>query len=69
MIASGFDFAVLHAQLKYDYGGDIRSERRTYTIERSEVLEDMEYLKKEGVKFWTEYVEKDRQPCEIVPEI
>lgn len=69
MIASGFDFAVLHAQLKYDYGGDIRSERRTYTIERSEVLEDMEYLKTEGVKFWTEYVEKDRQPFEILPEI
>ena len=69
LIASGFDFAVLHAQLKYDYGEDVRSERRTYTIERAEVLDDLEYLQAEGVKFWTEYVVKDRQPFEILPEI
>ena len=69
MIASGFDFAVLHAQLKYDYGEDVRSERRTYTIERSEVLDDLEYLKNEGVKFWTDYVLADREPFEILPEI
>lgn len=69
LIASGFDFAVLHAQLKYDYGGDVRSERRTYFVERSEVLEDIEYLKAEGVKFWTEYVLTDRQPNQILPDI
>lgn len=69
MLASGFDFAVLHAQLKYDYGDDIRSERRTYTIDRTEVVDDLEYLQAEGVKFWTEYVEKDREPGLILPEI
>lgn len=69
LIATGFDFAVLHAQLKYDYGDDIRSERRSYTIERADVHDDLEYLKAEGVKFWTEYVEKDREPFEILPEI
>lgn len=69
MIASSFDFAVLHAQLKYDYGEEIRSERRTYFIERSEHLDSLEYLQTEGIKFWTEYVEKDRQPPLILPEI
>lgn len=69
LIASGFDFAVLHAQLKYEYGDEVRSERRTYFVERSEVLEDIEYLQAEGVKFWTEYVEKDRQPNLLLPEI
>lgn len=69
MIASGFDFAVLHAQLKYDYGEDVRSERRTYTIERSEVLEDLEYLQAEGVKFWTVNVLQDKPPALILPEI
>lgn len=69
MIASGFDFAVLHAQLKYDYGEDIRSERRTYFVDRVDVEDDLQYLKGEGVKFWTEYVEKDRQPPLILPEI
>lgn len=69
LIASGFDFAVLHAQLKYEYGGDIRSERRTYTVERAEVLEDIEYLQSEGVKFWTENVLADKPPALILPEI
>ena len=69
LIASGWDFAVLYALLRYDYGGDIRCEFRPYTIERSEVMEDLEYLKAEGVKFWTEYVLADRQPNMILPEI
>ena len=69
LIASGFDFAVLYAMLRYDYGEDIRCEFRPYLIERSEVLEDMEYLKTEGVKFWTDYVLADRQPNMILPEI
>ena len=69
LIASGWDFAVLYALLRYDYGGDIRCEFRPYTIERAEVLEDLEYLKTEGVKFWTEYVVADRQPNMILPEI
>ena len=69
LIASGFDFAVLHAQLKYEYGDDIRTERRTYFVERSEILEDIEFLKAEGVKFWDENVMADRQPNLILPEI
>ena len=69
LIASNFDFAVLHAQLKYEYGDESRTERRSYFIERDEVIDDIEYLKDEGVKFWTEYVEKDKQPGLILPEI
>lgn len=69
MIASGWDFAVLYALLRYDYGEDIRCEFRPYTIERSEVIDDLEYLKTEGVKFWTDYVLADRQPNMILPEI
>lgn len=69
LIASGWDFAVLYAMLRYDYGEDIRCEFRPYFIERSEVEEDMEYLKTEGVKFWNDYVLADRQPNMILPEI
>lgn len=69
LIASGFDFAVLHAQLKYNYGGDIRTERRSYFIERSEKLDDINYLYREGVNFWTEYVQKDKQPPLILPPL
>ena len=72
MLASGFDFAILHAQLKYEYGDtpeDIRSERRTYLIERNDHLEDLEYLKEKEVYFWTENVQKDICPAMILPEI
>lgn len=68
MIASGFDFAVLYAMLRYDYGGEVRSELRPYTIERSEVTDDIEYLKNEGVKFW-KMVQDDIQPGLILPDI
>lgn len=69
LISSGFDFAVLYALLRYEYGDEIRCELRPYFIERSEVLDDLEYLQGEGVKFWEEYVLKDRQPFEILPAI
>jgi putative phage-type endonuclease len=72
LLASGFDFAVLHAQLLYDYGSnleDIRSERRSYMIERSDHIEDLQYLEEKEVYFWTENVEKDICPAMILPEI
>lgn len=69
LIASGWDFAVLYAMLRYEYDGEVRCEFRPYTIERSEVLEDIEYLTVEGVNFWTKYVLVDRQPNQILPEI
>lgn len=69
LLATGFDFAVLHAQLKRNYGGDIRTERRTYFIERSEVLEDLEYLKSEALNFWNNYILTDREPPLILPNI
>ena len=71
LLASGFDFAVLHAQLLYDYGNnpeDIRSERRSYLIERSDHLEDLEYLEEKEVEFWG-YVQRDICPPQILPEI
>lgn len=69
LIATGFSFAILHAQLKYQYGDDIRSERRTYFVERSDCIDDIEYLESEGVKFWTEYVQKDKAPALILPPL
>ena len=71
LLATGFDFAVLHAQLKYEYGDgveDVRSERRTYLIERTDVLPDLDYLLAEEVKFWG-YVQCGEMPPQILPEI
>lgn len=68
MLASGWDFAVLHAQLKYSYGSDTRSERRTYRIDRTEVIDDLNYLLEKEIKFW-DYVQRDVMPPLILPEI
>lgn len=69
LLATGWDYAVLHAQLKFLYGGDIRSERRTYFIERSEVQEDIDYLRDAELNFWNNNVLADKEPPLILPGI
>lgn len=68
MMVTEFDFAVLKAQLKYDYAGDIFLQTRHYKIERSEVLEDLEVLEEAERKFW-EKVQKGVKPALILPSI
>ena len=62
LLATGFDFVILKAQLKYQYGDSVRIKTKHYTIEREEVKDDLDMLLKEEIKFWTEYVEKDIRP-------
>ena len=69
LIATGWEFAVLNAQMKRVFDGDVRTETRRYFIERAEVQDDIDYLLTEEVKFWTEYVQKDLEPPLILPEI
>ena len=68
LLATGWGFAVLHAQLKRVWDGDIRTERRTYFIERAEVQEDIDYLLAEEIKFW-ECVKEDREPPLLLPSV
>lgn len=58
---TGYSFAILKAQLKYDYDGEIRLETKHYKILRSEFEEDIKYLEREEIKFW-EFVSKDKIP-------
>lgn len=62
------DFAVLKAQLKTDFDGDVRLETRHYHIEHSEVQEDIDYLMQRGAEFW-EYVKNDIRPPLSLPKI
>lgn len=68
MMVTEFDFAVLKAQLKYDFSGDVYLETKHYFIERSEVDEDIEFLRQAAEKFWS-YVQQDKRPPLILPEI
>lgn len=68
LLATGWHFVVLHAQLKRIWDGDIKTERRTYFIERADVQADLDYLLEKEIEFW-ECVEQDRQPNLLLPEI
>lgn len=62
------DFAVLKAQLKTDFGGDIYLQTKHYHIERDEVQDDINYLMAKGAEFW-EYVKSGTRPPLVLPEI
>lgn len=63
-----FDFAILKAQMKYNYEGDIMLNTKHYKIERKDVIEDIEYLFKEAKEF-SEYVKNDTIPPLKLPMI
>lgn len=69
LAVTGFDFAVLKAQLKYEFqGGDIMLQTKHYKIERSEVQPDIEYLMRKESEFW-EAVQTRKKPALLLPEI
>ena len=68
LLATGWDFALLHAQLKRVWDGEITATRQTYKIERSDIQDDLNYLLEKEVEFWG-YVQRDEMPPLILPEI
>lgn len=63
---TGYSFVKLVAELKYDQDYQIR---KTYTIQRDEVLEDLKTLQEAEIYFWNEYVVKDIRPPLNLPEV
>ena len=63
---TNFSFVKLVAELKYEQ--DYQA-RKTYTIQREEVIEEIKYLEKEEIKFWNEYVVKDIRPPLNLPNL
>lgn len=68
LMVTEFDFAILKAQLKSDYSGEIKAEIFHYAVERSSVEEDIKYLVRKEKEFW-DYVQGRREPAQIMPEI
>jgi putative phage-type endonuclease len=68
MMVTEFDFAILKAQLKYNYADDVYLQTKHYRIERSEVLEDLEVLEKAEREFWKK-VQKGIKPALVLPDI
>ena len=68
LMVTEFEFAVLKAQLKFDYGGDIVLNTRHYFIERSEVEADIKYLQNAETTFWRQ-LQTGHKPALILPDI
>lgn len=67
LYVTGYDFIVLHVQLKYDYKNEgIVTTRKTYRWEREEVLDDMKYLITKEVGFYNNYVLTEQRPPRII---
>lgn len=62
MAVTEFDFWVMNAQLRYDFGdGDITNRTIRKRIDREEVQKDIDYLMEKEKEFW-KMVEEDRRP-------
>lgn len=68
MMVTGFDFAILKAQLKWDYDGDVMCQTKHYVIEREEVEDDISVLIDSERRF-CEYLVTDKRPPLILPNI
>jgi putative phage-type endonuclease len=62
------DFAVLKAQLKTEFDGVPYLQTKHYRIERADVQADIDYLMREGERFW-EYVKNDVRPPLKLPNL
>jgi len=68
LMVTEFDFAVLKAQLKYEFNGEIYLQTKHYRIERSEVEEDIKLLESSERRFWQQVQERKR-PALLLPEV
>ena len=68
MLATGYDFAILLAQIKWQKDGALQKSIREYIFYRRDVQSDLEYLLLAEDAFW-KCVEQKKQPALILPEI
>lgn len=68
LMVTEFDFAILRASMRFQYGNDVTFTIKQYLIEREEVQEDIEYLQKAEKDFYFAIKEKKR-PSLVLPVI
>lgn len=68
LAATGWDFAILKAYIRYHKDGEVRISIRHYRIERAEVQNDIDYLIAAETKFWKQ-VQDGERPALILPNV
>lgn len=67
-LVTGFDFAILKAQLKFELNEGLYIQTKQYKIERAEVEPDLEILENSEKEF-AALIKNDKRPALILPEI
>lgn len=65
---TGFDFAILKAQLKSEFGGTLSIQTKEYRFERADLEDDINYIMQKGAEF-AKSLETGNMPAMILPEI
>lgn len=68
LAATGWDFAILKAYIRYHVDGEVRVTIRHYRIDRKDVQEEIDFLIQQESLFW-QAVQQDRRPPLILPNI
>ena len=63
--ATGWQFAILRAYIRYYKGGEFRAAVRDYKIERDDVLDDIAYLREQEMRFM-DCVNSGKPPAAII---
>ena len=63
--ATGWQFAILRAYIRYYKGGEFRAAVRDYRIERNDVLDDIAYLREQEMRFM-DCVNSGKPPAAII---
>lgn len=63
--ATGWNFAILRAYIRYYKNGDFRAAVRDYKIERDDVLDDIAYLRQQEMHFM-DCVKSGKPPAAII---
>ncbi len=67
LLVTGYEYAILKAQLKTDWQGDIRLTTRHYTFERQAHIDDLKALLRAEIRFWSHVESKTRPPLKLPP--
>ena len=68
MAATGWDFAILKAYIRYHSDDEIRATVRHYRVDRKDVQEEIDFLIQQEAIFW-QMVKDDKRPPLILPTI
>lgn len=68
LMVTGYSFAILKAQLKYEYNGEVKLTTKHYRFNAEDYREDMDFLLAEELKFW-ECVQSDKCPNLVLPPV